>query len=184
MPRHALSAEVRLSTFPYMVAPVADWYLPVSSSNVSVANSHLSFVSRVPVTGVLHDVAIYVQTSSGNVSATVWDVGAAGATRNRLWSSGSVACGAQGWQVVGDPSLSVTAGQLVALGIGCDNITATFGTIASLRSGPAANIPAAFASEGSLRIASFNSGFPDPGTTLVPSATTLALMVVARVTPS
>lgn len=188
MPRHALTGEAVRMVAPHVVAPVADWFHPAASSNAGGANFHISHVCRVPVTGTLRDVMIYVQTSSGNVSASIYSVGVGGADRTRLWASGSVPCGPQGWQIVGDPQLAVTEGQLITLGMGADNATATFMRFDGLLSGAQSNLPAAYVPEGTVRMATAHTsgaGFPDPGATwTAPSATTLVLGVVARVVPS
>src|SRR5438552_3585640 len=82
-----------------------------------------------PQSGTLHDVGVFVNTSSGNVSLAVYDTG--DATPNvltRLATSGAVATGAaNSWQTF-DPAIAVTQGQQIMLALSCDNGTATFGT--------------------------------------------------------
>lgn len=74
-----------------------------------------------PVAGTIQEVAIYVVTQAGNVDVGIYDCAA---TRNRLWSSGSVACPASGsWQTIGTANLVVTAGQLIELAYAVDNIS-------------------------------------------------------------
>lgn len=96
-------------------------------SNVGGANGGKSLRVVVPKTGNLRDVAVYVGVSSGNVDVGVYSTAS---TRAKLWSSGSVACpAANGWGIVGDPNLAVTAGQQLDLWLSCDNTTATFGRV-------------------------------------------------------
>lgn len=184
MPAHALQGDTQTRIHPNVVSPTSDWHFLTASGNVQAANNHLSAVCRVPVTGTLRDLMLPVVVSSGNVSVTVYSVAALYGSRTRLWTSGSVAApGSSGWHIIGDPALAVTAGQLIALGMSCDNTTATFGRIAIV-SGNQANTPAAYAPEGGLVTASLNVGFPDPGATLVPALTTLVIPVIGRVVPS
>lgn len=80
----------------------------------------------VPKTGTLHDLSWWVNTQSGNLAGLIYDTGDASAgNRTLLYSSGSVACGAAGWQTV-DPAISVTAGQQLDFLIVADNVTAAF----------------------------------------------------------
>jgi hypothetical protein len=185
MPTHALSIDRPQALVSNVVATDSDWHNPASVSGVGTANNHVGVVCRVPVTGTLHDVMVGIGTQSGNIAASIYDVASGGTTRNRLWSSGSIACPAAGWAIVGNPALAVTAGQLLTLAVGADNSTVTFARYNNLSSGALAEIPAAYMTEGAIRYSVVRTAFPDPGTTwTTPSVTTLALVVVARVTPS
>lgn len=78
----------------------------------------------IPVSGTLHDLAVWPGVQSGNVDIGVYSTAS---PRARLFSTGSVACPAAGaWRIVGDPNLAVVAGQTLDLALGCDNVTATF----------------------------------------------------------
>lgn len=78
----------------------------------------------IPFDGTLHDVALFISVTSGNIIASVYDVAAT--TRTRLWDSGSVAVGTAGaYQIIGDPALAVTQGQQIDIAIMIDNATAS-----------------------------------------------------------
>lgn len=80
----------------------------------------------VPKAGTLHDIAWWVTAQSGNMAAAIYDTGDASAgNRTLLYSTGSIAVGAIGWQTV-DPALTVTAGQQLDFFIMADNTTAAF----------------------------------------------------------
>lgn len=62
----------------------------------------------VPTTGTLHDLAVFPTTQAGNIEVGVMT---AASTRALLYTSTAVACpAANAWGIVGDPALSVTAG--------------------------------------------------------------------------
>lgn len=111
---------------PYISPP------PSTVSAMAAANRLTLLRCLIPKTGILHDVSIWVGTSSGNYLAGVYDVGEASGTGSitELWDSGSQPVGAaNGWRIIGDPNLAVTAGQNIYLGFMADNITATFGRV-------------------------------------------------------
>lgn len=79
----------------------------------------------IPKTGTLHDVAIWINTASGNIDVGIFDTSSG--TRNRLWHSGSIACPTAGsWVVVGDPALSVTKGDQIDIVVSADNTSVQF----------------------------------------------------------
>lgn len=97
----------------------------------------------VPKSGTLHDLAIVVGTASGNIEVGVLDTTAT--TRNRLYTTGTIACPTgTGWHIVGDPALSVTAGDHLDLYMSVDNVTATFSRHSSLGTTGEATLPANF----------------------------------------
>ena len=69
----------------------------------------------MPRTGILHDFAVlWNAVLAANIDAGIYSLAAE--PRSRLWHSGSVPlAGAAGWQIVGDPALSVTQGQVLDL---------------------------------------------------------------------
>lgn len=81
----------------------------------------------IPYTGTLHDLSVFIGTSSGNIDIGILDTTAT--TRNRLYHSGSTASPGTGWRIIGDPALSVTAGDMVDFCITCDNNTITIGFV-------------------------------------------------------
>ncbi len=168
---------------PDVVAFSPDWHIPAGTASVGSANNWLGTICRVPKTGELRDLAIYVHTASGNVAVSVYNVATGGNNRTRKYASGSIACPAQGWRIIADPKLVVVEGELITLGFSCDNITAAFGRYDNYPSASAAELPAGFIPEGSLRLATMKSAsFPDAGETLVgPSSTTLEIIVVGRI---
>jgi hypothetical protein len=91
------------------------------------------YASRVviPQNGTLHDLSVFIGTSSGNLRLGIYDTGTAlAANRTLLFDSGSVASAAN-WKSV-DPGLAVTAGQQLDFAVIADNTTITFGRCANL----------------------------------------------------
>src|SRR5580698_7956871 len=80
----------------------------------------------IPKSGILHNLSIYVGVSSGNIDVGIYDTGdASPGNYTRLNSKGGVACPAGGaWQIIYDPAMAVTAGQVYMFALGCDNTTA------------------------------------------------------------
>lgn len=114
--------------FPAASGP-ADFVRPLifAPNSLVVLGANTAYGCRViiPKTGVLHDLAAYVGVSSGNVDIGVYDTTLT--TRNKLYSSGSIACpAANGWRIFADPALYVTAGQHLDLVLVPDNATASF----------------------------------------------------------
>ena len=129
---------------PGLLAPF-DPRLISAAGGTGLTNRILAVRVVVPKTGVLHDISVYIGATSGNMIAGVYDTGdALAGSRTLLWSSASTAVGsANNWQVVGDPALSVTAGQQLDLAIMADNVTVTFGR-ALFANGNQAQLPANF----------------------------------------
>jgi hypothetical protein len=157
-------------------------------NNVAVpgANQARACLVVVPKAGRLRDLHVYVGTSSGNVEGAIYD---SEGTRNKLWSSGSIACPAgSNWGSLGDPDLVVYRGQLLYFVIAADNATATFGRANALGTTGLNQLPAGFwAGEGhtpkrAVTIASFTPGSA-PATISEANMviTTFCPMLIARV---
>jgi hypothetical protein len=166
-----------------VVSLYADWLNLSSNTAATAANDAYGYVMRVPKTGNLRDILLHVNAPSGNVSVWVYDVGSGGTTRTRLYSSGSIVCPAQGWNIIADPNIAVVEGQLLCIGFSVDNVVATFGRYNAFPGSVSAEIPAAFAPEGNVRMSCRKTAsFPDPGATwTVPGLTTVPFGIVARV---
>lgn len=100
-------------------------FLLGATGTSTAANGSFGVRCIVPRTGTLRDLSVLIATSSGNIDVGVYDDTAT--TRNRLWSSGSTASPGTGWRTIGDPQISVVAGQHIDLVIAADNATAAFG---------------------------------------------------------
>lgn len=106
----------------------------ISATPVSQWTVHTNFGSAplllgariiIPVSGTLHDIAVYIVSSSGNLDVGIIDTTAT--TRNRLYHSGAVACPAAGaWRIVADPALAVSAGDQYDIVVGISSTTASF----------------------------------------------------------
>lgn len=169
--------------------------IPSAISAVAAINRMTLLRCVIPKTGFLRDITVYVGASSGNYIGAVYDVGEASGTNSitELWDSGSVVVGAaNGWRVIGDPNLAVTAGQNVYLGMIVDNITATFGRISGGNSpnGWGAPLPASFlptpGGQPAKLAASFTAGSfaaptPIADATLANPGTTVMPILIARV---
>lgn len=134
--------------FAGLIAP----FWPAMMDSVFNPTSGVIYGCRVivPKTGILHDLAVYHGTSSGNHRAGIYDTGDSSAgNRSSLYDSGSVAMnGTAGvWQVLGDPSLRVVRGQHLDFVVTVDNATATIGrkstTTSTQQALPTSFIPAA-----------------------------------------
>lgn len=179
----ALKARSHRKVHQDVVSLYADWMNLSSSTAATAANDAYGYVMRIPKTGNLRDILLHVNAPSGNISVWVYDVSSGGTTRNRLYTSGSIATPAQGWNIIADPNIAVTEGQLICLGFSVDNITATFGRYNPFPGSASAEIPAAFAPEGNVRMSCRKTtAFPDPGATwTTPGLTTVPFGIVARV---
>lgn len=90
---------------------------------VSAANAMRGVRFVVPATGTLTTLGYYVVTSSGNIDVGIYSTAA---TRELLWSTGSIACPSATAWATASPNLPVTAGQQIDIGIAADNTTAQF----------------------------------------------------------
>jgi hypothetical protein len=94
--------------------------------------ANVAFGCRVaiPATGTLHDLSVLVSNQAGNIDVGIYSNAAE--PRAKLYSSGSMACPAQGWQIVADPALAVTQGEIVDFVVATDDATMRlFNTFAS-----------------------------------------------------
>lgn len=167
---------------PALVAPF-DPRMPLAF----VANSaNEAFATRVviPRTGTLRDIAALIGASSGNLDVGVYDTN--GATRARLYSSGSIASPGTGWQILANPNLAVTAGDQLDLVIAADNATVTFGRLI-LATTAQSQLPADFwpTSGGAAPKLAWSRGasFPLPASITEASmaASSRAFCIIARV---
>lgn len=127
---------------PSLVAP---YPIPMATGGQAMPGTNGGRSCRVliPKTGNLRDIAVFPTASSGNIEASIYSTAA---TRSRLWTSGSVACGAaNAWQVVADPNLAVSAGDLLDLVIAADNTTAAFIRESTAGLAGLHNLPSGFA---------------------------------------
>lgn len=132
------------------------------TGNVGTANRGLFARVVVPENGTLAHIGINIVTSSGNVDVGIYSIGS---TCEKLYSTGTVPCPSAGWQVVGNPQLSVTADQELLFIITCDNLTATFGRLAY--SGTLASFPAVWSAEiGGIWAGAITTVMPLPQTIL------------------
>lgn len=105
--------------------PISQW---TNSTTFGSAPLLLGARIIIPVSGTLHDIAVYVVTSAGNLDVGILDT--VSPTRTRLYHSGAVACPAAGaWRIVADPALAVSAGDQYDLVIGISSTTAAFARI-------------------------------------------------------
>lgn len=167
-----------------IVAPGV-FHPPQRTAGYGAANTAIGLLARVPKTGTLHDLAIYVKTQSGNVAVSVYDAQPGGTTRNRLYTSGSVPCPASGaWAIIADPALPVTKDELLTLVLAIDNNVALVGQMAAVPDSTGANSLAPFMPENAvyrLGVSKTNS-FPDPGPTwAAPGLATSTPIVIGRV---
>lgn len=175
--------------FPAIEGP-ADLVRPVlflpNALNVLSANGIFGVRAIMPKTGVLHDLAVYVGVQSGNVCAAVLDTTVT--TRNRLYTSGSIACPAVGWQIIGDPALQVNVGDHLDFVFGADNATASFARCITAANAAAGPLPAGFLVSplgGSSLLAWSKSGAYPPAATVVESTiagTQQVTSIIARIT--
>jgi hypothetical protein len=127
---------------PGVIAP----YNPntVSSAN-ALATAGTIYACRVviPHSGVLHDLAAYHATASGNHRLAIYDTGdAVNGSRSLLYETGSVAlAGSNVWQVPKEEAIiPVKKGQALDFVMMADNTTATFGRVTTAAS-PQGKLP-------------------------------------------
>lgn len=135
-----LSNSTSVASFPLAaIVQTVDCRVVPGISAYGVANHAKGVRVIIPKTGTLKGFTIWVGTASGNCEGFILDTTAT--TRNVLWASGSVVVtGASSLQTLGDPNISVTAGQHIDLALTIDNITATVAraaTITNLHTMPA-----------------------------------------------
>lgn len=116
--------------------------LNVAPAAGSIANVNRAHGWRVlaPKTGTLSSLYLLVATASGNIEVAIVDA-VSGANRTRLWTTGSIACPAQGWQLLGNPGLSVTVGQAFDFTLNADNTSALFGRFTAFSSATYGALP-------------------------------------------
>lgn len=129
---------------PKLITPVVMPGLLPTSAQAATTN-RLYFVRViVPRAGTLAGLAFLVTTQSGNVIATIYDTGDASAgNRTQLYTSGSTAVAAAGWQTFA-PSITVTPGQQLDFALIFDNATVNFGRVAQPVAGNAQFLPTSF----------------------------------------
>lgn len=135
-----------------------------SGQTLFAANGARSGRVIIPKSGILHDIAIWITTSSGNIDIGIYDDGAASAgNRTLLWHTGSIACPAAGqWSIVGDPSLAVTQGQHFDFTIAADNTALAFAgrtVVTGLGTLPTNFVPAPGAAPPKM-VSAISSNFP------------------------
>lgn len=122
--------------------------IPTAEAAIGTAKKAIFARCVVPCSGVLHDVAVANgATVNGEHNVAVFDTGQATATKySLLWESGKVtAAGASGWQVVGDPNLTVFEGQQLLLAVMNTGTTHTFGTVGNPLAAAFAQLPTNYA---------------------------------------
>lgn len=105
--------------------PISQW-----TGATAFGSAPLLLGSRIiiPIDGTLHDIAVYVATSAGNLDVGILDTTAP--TRTRLYHSGAVACpAATGWKIVADPNMAVSAGDQYDLVVGISSTTAALARV-------------------------------------------------------
>lgn len=120
-PNARTTVTVPGSSFPGVFVP---FILPLAPSDMVTPGTNTLYGVRwvAPATGTLAGIATYFDTTSGNYEVGVFDTSSG--TRNRLYTSGSVAFPAGGvWIELGTPGISVTRGDHLDLCIRADNAT-------------------------------------------------------------
>lgn len=146
-----------------IVCPLPDLRL-FNASAAYTANDAKGMRVVVPRSGTLTDLSVFIVTQSGNIDVGVYSLAAE--PRARLYSTGSLACPAAGWQIVGNPNLAVTQGQLLEFVLASDNATASFGRFVPAATG-VPFLPANFwpTGSGTLKIGWVKAtSFPLPST--------------------
>jgi hypothetical protein len=122
--------------------------LPTSEAAIGTAKKAIFARCIVPCSGVLHDIAVANgETVNGEHNVAVFDTGqAASGKYTPLWESGKVAAaGEKGWQVVGDPGLTVFEGQQLLLAAMNTGTTHKYGTVGAAVPAGCVTLPAGYA---------------------------------------
>jgi hypothetical protein len=159
--------------------------LNVSSTlNTQTANELRMVRVVVPKSGRLRDLAVFVGTASGNIEISVYD---SQAPLTRISASGAVAAaGSNAWQIVYDPDLPVTRGQVLYLGLGADNNTVTVARVnGNMANAALAQLPFSIGGLGAAARTTPRalSSFPAPSTIADGSLANLnaATLIVGRI---
>lgn len=124
--------------YPSLVATMMPQH---ARDNIGVPTTNHGKGGRVviPKSGMLRDLSCYINASAGNYDIAVYSCAA---PRVRLWSKGSTAVPAVGWQILGDPNLAVVKGDMLDLIIALSD-TAT-ARISGFAGSPTGALPAGF----------------------------------------
>lgn len=149
-----------------IVAPIHPFLLATGA----VAITRWSSVQVVvPKDGTLTDLAVGIYDphgSTGHIDVGVYDPTTP--TWSLFYSTGSILCPPQaGWQIVGDPALSVTAGQRLVFAISTDDAAIVIMRHANtLFEGSKYQLPSVFVPAGmsTKMVGVQNGGFPLPST--------------------
>jgi hypothetical protein len=103
-----------------------------AGSTAAVANVMRGCRIIVPKAGTISSFFVFMATSSGNIRGSIYDTGQASATvRTRLWDGGSTVS-ATNWLNLGNPALSVAAGDQLDFAVMADNAVAAWGRTTTL----------------------------------------------------
>lgn len=160
-----VNANLYSPQIPGLVCPGGDIRTITTASGASVNTTRATRVI-VPRGGLLVDLCVYVNVQSGNIDVGVYDTGEASAgNRTRLYSTGSIACPAVGWRIVGQPNLQVYAGQMLDFAWAADNATVTIAHAPASFSGNTMILPPGFvpnSSGATAKLAWLFAVFPMP----------------------
>ena len=130
-------------SYPSSLVSPYDPRLVVGTSTIT-ANSARGVRVVIPKTGTLRDIAVYQGATSGNISVAIYT---ADEPRSRVYTTGAIASpAANGWRIIGDPMLSVVAGEQYDFAWSADNATAAIGRVALVPNTAIKDLPAGFLS--------------------------------------
>jgi hypothetical protein len=111
--------------FTGFMAPITH-FANAGTAGTLTANTAYFNVCRAPIDGVLGSALVFIGgTSSGNIDVGLYTY--SGGTWTRAWSTGSIACpAASAIANVGNPAVTVRAGDMYAWALAPDNALATF----------------------------------------------------------
>lgn len=129
--RKGVSSSGTSGADPFGFGFMATFDVRVNSSLRSIGGANRAVYTRLPGTGTISKVYLYVGVQSGNISLSIHEDSGSGVSATpgaRLATTGSIACPAVGWYEWSLGSALAVDNDWVSLA--CDNTTATFAFVA------------------------------------------------------
>jgi hypothetical protein len=125
---------------PGLIAPIDPRLF--NSTTTPGANGMVGVRVTIPYSGTLHDLAVYITASAGNLDIGIIDTTVT--TRNRLYHSGAIASPGTGWRILADPNLAVNAGDQLDLVLSTDSNSSIFAAAVLAVQNALPQLPSAF----------------------------------------
>jgi hypothetical protein len=202
--RQLIYDEAYAPQAPNLISPIlgggsASVPVVLSAALTFAANAAAGVRCIVPTSGLVSDMSVYLgATVAGTRKASIYTV--AGTVRTKVWTGSAVAGAANGWTTLGNPALSVQAGQFLDLVLASSEATTTHGIFNTATNLAASSLPTGYLTDLSVGEGGYvgataatpllswskTTEYTTPSTTLADGALTAIVTVpalIARVTP-